>query len=117
MLLPVLASNFLPPSSPFLRQKVQNFWIFLNLEFLPISRMRCAKKKIKGTGIRLPKSAIIRTSHSGRPRPMPIGTAPRSSISGTMETSKTRINLKIITINYTILFVGILGIVRGATIL
>jgi hypothetical protein len=48
---------------------------------------------------------------------MPIGTAPRSSISGTMETSKTRINLKIITINYTILFVGILGIARGTTIL
>lgn len=44
-----------------------------------------------GIGMMLPIIATIRTSHSGRPRsiPMATGMAPRSSINGTIEISKT----------------------------
>ncbi len=48
----------------------------------------------------LPMTAMRRASGSGMPRPTPIGMAPRSSITGTMETSKTsrqwRMNILVI---------------------
>lgn len=50
--------------------------------------------KISGTGMKLPNIATIETAHSGSPKPTPIGTAPRSSINGTIETRKTIINFK-----------------------
>lgn len=44
----------------------------------------------------LPMTATMRARISGTPRPTPIGIAPRSSITGSIETSKTTRSFRII---------------------
>lgn len=70
--------------------------------------------KINGTGMKLPNIATIETAHSGSPKPTPIGTAPRSSINGTIETRKTIINFKnILGLLYHTRKVLMLGLIGG----
>ena len=89
---PAFFWSFLPPFSPFFRHQVKNFpMYFLSL---PQTRILRAKRKINGTGIIFPIIAIIKDGISGSPIVTAIGTAPRSSINGTIETRKTIKNFK-----------------------
>lgn len=81
-----------PAFSPFLRQNAQNSLNGFHLHLLvPHSSTFLARKKMIGTGIIFPMIATSKTSHSGRPRSMPIATgiAPLSSINGTIEINRT----------------------------
>lgn len=89
---PAFFCNFLPPFSPFFRHHEQNFpIIFLSLPQVKNFR---ANKKINGTGIMFPRIATKSDGISGKPIATAIGTAPRNSISGTIETRKTNKNFK-----------------------
>ena len=91
--LPAFSCNLTPPRCPFSRQKVQiPLRIFLSC---PHSKNFRANRKINGTGIMFPTMQVTKrmTSIAGdssilwaKKSPTPKGIAPRSSISGTMET-------------------------------
>ena len=81
--------SFLPAFSPFFKHQLQNLFSGFHFFLAPHSRNLRENRKMNGTGIILPMMAMMSVSHSGRPRPTPIGTAPRSSISGTIDTKNT----------------------------
>ena len=87
--LPAFSCSFCPPFSPFSRQKRKNLPI-TGLS-APHSSTRLAKRYINGTGTIFPITATIYACRSGRltPGSWEYGIAPRSSISGTIETKNT----------------------------